>query len=171
MNILPAFTPSDIAEVRLLFQEYFDFMLREQGIDMGYQGFQAELAGLPGAYAPPQGCLLLARVEDQAAGCIALRLIGEGIAELKRMYVRPQFRSMGIGRALCERLIQEARQRGYRFLRLDTADTLLEAQRLYLSLGFQVTEPYNVVPPELVKRAIYMEMKLSGRQMVNNRIS
>lgn len=160
MLILPALTPSDLSEIRLLFQEYFDFILHQHNIDMGYQGFQAELAELPGGYAEPQGCLLLAKVDGQSAGCAALRLLEPGIAELKRMYVRPQFRGLGLGRALGQRIIQEASQRGYRLLRLDTADTLVEAQRLYKSLGFQVTLPYNELPPELAHRVIYMELAL-----------
>ncbi len=149
--------------VKELFREYFDWVHREQGIDLNYQGIDEELASLPGAFSPPAGCLLLAECEGEAAGCVALRPLEAGICEMKRMYVRPQFRKMGIGKALGEQIIREAGNRGYHTMRLDTADTMTAAQSLYRALGFQPTGAYYDLPPEVLKRAVFMEMCLQSR--------
>jgi len=122
----------DIGRVRELFREY------EAGleIDLCFQGFEAELAGLPGAYAPPGGVLLIAEDHDQTVGCVAVRPLVEDVCELKRLYVRPAFRGTGLGRRLAETAMLQARKMGYRLIRLDTLPGMQTAQRLYLSLGF-----------------------------------
>jgi GNAT superfamily N-acetyltransferase len=130
------------------------------GIDLGYQGVQAELASLPGYYAPPRGRLLLASDGVEAAGCVALRPIEEGACELKRMYVRPKYRGQGLGKALGQATIAEARQIGYRLIRLDTADFLSTARWIYSSLGFREANPYYEAPPEVRHVVIFMEMEL-----------
>ena len=122
-----------------------------------FEDFQKELAGLPGDYGPPAGRLLLALSDDQAAGSVALREIAEGIGELKRLYVRPAFRGRNLGRALTEAILAEARQIGYRVVRLDTLQQMKAARALYQSLGFQVIPPYYDDPDEDV---ICMELKL-----------
>lgn len=118
------------------------------GIDLGFQGFAAELAGLSGAYARPRGVMLLARAGTQAAGCAACRPLAEGICEMKRLYVRPAFRGQGLGELLCRELIREARVCGYKAIRLDTGATMHRARRLYQALGFTPILPYYETPYE-----------------------
>jgi putative acetyltransferase len=161
LEIIPVVTPNDLAEVKGLFTEYFQWLASELGIDIGYQGLDAELAALPGAYAPPRGCLLLAVAEGRAAGCVALRPLGEGVCELKRMYVRPAHRGEGIGRALGEQIVREAKSRGYTTMRLDTAEPLKAAHRVYTALGFRPTEPYYEAPTELRDIVRFMELRLA----------
>jgi putative acetyltransferase len=131
---------AEIATARVLMQEYAEFL----GADLSFQGFQEELAGLPGKYAPPDGALLLAWVENggEPAGCVALRKLGPAVCEMKRLFVRPEYRRLGIGRALAARIIDEARDRGYSVMRLDTLDTLESAVALYRDLGFVQIPPY-----------------------------
>ncbi len=117
-------TVGDLDQVRDLFKEYFAWVDTVMGFDMTYQGVATELETLPGAYSLPEGCLLLAVVNGQPAGCVALRPRGPGVCELKRMYVRPQYQGQGLGRALCERVIQEGKDKGYAMMRLDTEKTL-----------------------------------------------
>src|SRR5512135_705272 len=124
MNIRPAVSEEDWQQARTLFREYFEWVRREQGIDLSFQGIQDELSSLPGAYSQPRGCLLLAQAKNQLAGCVAIRPLEAGVCELKRMYVRPAFRGQGLGQALCEQIIQQARDKGYLVIRLDTADTM-----------------------------------------------
>lgn len=121
------------------------------GISLCFQGFDRELAALPGDYAPPRGRLLLAYAAGRPAGCIALRPLGAGDAEMKRLYVRPSHRGMALGRILAERVIADARALGYRMLKLDTLPAMLSAQRLYESLGFADTAPYNDNPVDGVR--------------------
>src|SRR5579863_1023246 len=132
----------DIAIVRSLFEEY----ARESGADLSFQGFEAELEGLPGKYASPEGCLLLGFAGDVAAGCVAMRRLGDSTCEMKRMYVRPAYRGRGWGRALGERVIADARALGYRAMRLDTLAPMESAIALYRSLGFREIEPYYFNP-------------------------
>ncbi len=148
-----AVSPRAIAAARELFVEY----QRAIGVDLCFQGFQAELAGLPGAYAPPRGRLLLARVDELPAGCGALRPLDGDAAELKRMWVRPAFRGRGLGRATAGALLEAARAAGYARVRLDTLPVMAEAQALYRSLGFRVIPPYNDNPHP---GAIHMELVL-----------
>ncbi len=125
--------------VRALFREYVQAI----GIDLEYQGFSAELAALPAPYLPPQGALLIAYVDDAVAGCVGMRPIGDATGEMKRLYVRPAYRSFGLGRRLVEAVIQSAREAGYRRLCLDTLPTMASALALYHRLGFVETAPYN----------------------------
>lgn len=153
-TIRSAETPADIAAIRTLFREYADWL----GIDLSFQGFEEELAELPGDYAPPAGCLLLGEIGHAPAGCIALRPLEAGIGEVKRLYMRPAFRGHGLGRRLAERVVAEARAIGYRALRLDTLDRLAEANTLYASLGFRRIDPYYHNPNE---GALYYELDLA----------
>lgn len=152
-RIHPTGSPEDVALARQLFVEY----QRAVGVDLCFQGFQAEVAALPGAYAPPRGRLLLARVDGRPAGCGALRPLPGDAAEMKRMWVRPEFRGLGLGRALAEALLAAARAEGYRRVRLDTLPSMAEAQALYRSLGFLAVPPYNDNP---YPGAIHMELAL-----------
>jgi GNAT superfamily N-acetyltransferase len=143
-----------------LFREYFTWVDTIMGFDMTYQGVEQELKTLPGAYSAPGGCLLLAEMEGRAAGCVALRPREPGVCELKRMYVRPVYQGQGLGQALCERVIQEGKDKGYALMRLDTEKTLSAAQHIYHSFGFQDAPPYYVAPPGISERTIFMELPL-----------
>lgn len=132
-------TPELISIARALFREYAEAI----GTDLEYQGFAAELASLPEPYVPPDGALFIAHVDDELAGCVALRPLGNGIGEMKRLYVRPAFRSVGLGNRLVDAVIQAARQAGHRELRLDTLASMTAAQTLYRRLGFAEIPPYN----------------------------
>ncbi len=160
MEIRQAIEAEELAQVKQLFRQYFDWLAAEFHIDMNYQGIEAELASLPGYYAAPAGRLLLLNEEGVPAGCGAFRPLEPQICELKRMFVRPEFRGRGLGRAIALRLLDEARLSGYRIARLDTATFLKEAPPLYLSLGFQVRGPYYEVPEDVLKWTIFMEMAL-----------
>lgn len=139
IEIRPVASDADLAAVRGLLVEYaasLDF-------DLEYQGFGAELASLPGAYAPPGGCFLLARVAGDAAGCVAYRSLGPGRCEMKRLFVRPRCRGLGLGRRLALALLEEARRAGLVEMRLDTHPSMKAAQRLYRELGFRETAAYS----------------------------
>jgi putative acetyltransferase len=150
-----AATPQDIAQARSLFGEYATWL----AVDLCFQGFAEELATLPGAYAPPRGMLLLAGPADAAIGCIALRPLhgapkaDDGVAEVKRLYVRPAARGTGLGRRLVEGVIAGARAIGYRELKLDTLATMGEACALYESLEFRECAPYYHNP---IAGAVYL---------------
>lgn len=125
-----------------------------------YQGLEAELSSLNDAYRPPAGLLLLARVGEESAGCVAFRTIGHLVCEMKRLFVRPEHHGLGLGRRLCAQLIETATSRGFRTMRLDTGDLLTEARMLYQSLGFVDAEPYYDCPPDLRKHLVFMERPL-----------
>lgn len=154
LDISEAVTDADIELAKMLFVEYADSL----GFDLSFQGFDNELRNLPGDYARPEGCLLLAASQGQAAGCVALRPLEEGICEMKRLYVRPEFRGVGIGRALAEAVIKKARELGYSRMRLDTVPAMEAARALYASLGFEPTSSYTYNPME---SAVFMELKLA----------
>jgi putative acetyltransferase len=146
--------PEHIATIRKLFLEYAESL----GFSLCFQGFEKELAELPGDYVPPEGRLLLATFEGQPAGCVALHRLVPEICEMKRLYVRPQFRSKGLGKALAERIINEARQIGYKKLRLDTVEPVMRAAvMMYRTLGFREIAPYRANP---IEGALYMELQL-----------
>jgi ribosomal protein S18 acetylase RimI-like enzyme len=126
--------------------------------------FEEELASLPGKYVPPRGQLLLATSDSAAAGCVALREIDGSACEMKRMFVYPHFHGKGIGYALADAIINEARELGYTSIRLDTSIRQNEAKALYRRLGFQVIQPYYELPEELRSWLVFMELKLSPKQ-------
>ncbi|HET7840422.1 MAG TPA: GNAT family N-acetyltransferase [Terriglobia bacterium] len=152
-RIVPAAEPAEIETVRALFREYADSL----GVDLCFQGFEKELAELPGDYAPPSGRLYLAYVKDALAGCVGLRKIGDSICEMKRLYVRPLHRGQGIGRQLVLKLIEDARSLGYTKMRLDTLPSMKRAQELYRDMGFKPTEPYRANP---VPGALFLELDI-----------
>lgn len=149
-----AHSTDHVESVRGLFKEYEAWL----GINLCFQNFEKELAELPGEYVPPDGRLLLAVENKKVAGCIALRRIGDGICEMKRLFVRLEFRGKGLGRKLVEAITSEAREIGYERMRLDTLPGKMdEAIFLYRSLGFTEIEPYY---PNPVPGAKFMELKL-----------
>ena len=157
VRIREAVGEQDYQVARDLFREYADSL----GFDLGFQGFESEVASLPGGYGPPSGCVLLAEAETGVGGCVAMRRFCEGVCEMKRLYVRPGCRGLGAGRALAEGVIEKARERGYARMRLDTLASMAEAIRLYESLGFREIEPYRHNPME---GARFFELDLrSGR--------
>jgi GNAT superfamily N-acetyltransferase len=132
----------DLAEIRELLSEYAGSL----GFPLDFQNFDRELAELPGAYAPPEGALLLARVDGAVAGCVALRFLETETCELKRLFVRPAHRGLGLGRLLATATLAEARRVGYRRIRLDTTPGMEAAQALYVQLGFSDIAPYTTNP-------------------------
>jgi putative acetyltransferase len=155
LNLTEVDSDESVRQARKLFEEYAASL----GFSLCFQNFDKELAKLPGDYAPPDGRLLLAMENNQVAGCVALRKIGEGIGEMKRLYVRPEFRGQGLGRILTEAIIEAARTLGYRRLRLDTLPGKMDpAIVIYRSLGFIDIERYYNNPHE---GAAYMELDLS----------
>ena len=142
LSIASVETAEDLSRARELFVEYAAGL----GVDLGYQDFDAELAGLPGDYAPPGGRLLLARAGGEVVGCVALRPLGGGACEMKRLYLRPSARGRGAGKALVTRLIALARDLGYARMRLDTLPQMRDAIALYESLGFRPIDPYRYSP-------------------------
>ena len=159
MRIVQANTQEDIDSARTLFTEYAAGI----GISLCFQNFDRELNNLPGDYAPPDGRLLLAKDDDdQIAGCIAMRKLGPGVCEMKRLFVRPAYRGTGLGRVLVNTLIDEARKLGYTHMRLDTLPGRMDkAIALYQAIGFVDIEPYYENP---VEGARFMELDLATNQ-------
>ena len=178
-RIYRAESPVQIQQVRELFLEY----AKSLGFSLCFQGFDEELAGLPGDYAPPEGRLFLAEYDAKLAGCVALhraasdeckvasreparripevRLAEERIGEMKRLYLRPEFRGKGLGRLLAERVLDEARGIGYTKLRLDTVEPVMkDAVAMYRRMGFREIAPYRENP---MAGTMYMEVDLGER--------
>lgn len=161
--IRDAGSPDDVAAARALFVEYAQSL----GVDLCFQNFDEELAELPGAYAPPRGCLLLLTRHLRPAGCVALRPLGDGadaqarVGEVKRLYVQPHARGDGFGRRLASAVIERARRIGYRELKLDTLAEMSQARALYASLGFRECAPYYRNP---LPGTLYMTLALGSEQ-------
>lgn len=154
VRIFQAVSPAEIQQIRDLFLEYGQSL----GFSLCFQSFDKELAELPGDYAPPSGRLLLATVGNEAAGCVALHRLEENIAEMKRLYVRPQYRGKRVGFALVQQLLAEARKIGYLGIRLDTVEPVMkDAVKMYRRLGFQEIPPYRTNP---IEGALYMQLNL-----------
>lgn len=163
MNIIQAKTQYQLDEVRRLFREYEAYLK----VDLCFQQFESELANLPGKYAPPAGILLLAMDGQKAVGCGALRRLGskqDGTCEMKRLYVCPQARGMGVGRQVAMRLIQEGVRLGYFNMILDTLERLEPAIHLYESLGFVRTEAYYDNP---LADAVFLKLDLMGHYVAS----
>ena len=154
MRIIQAQTPTELQQVRELFEEYVAWL----GINLCFQNYDKELAELPGEYAPPTGRLLIAYEGEEVVGCIALRSLGDGVCEMKRLFVRPGFRGAGLGFTLVELVLDEARKIGYERIRLDTLPGKMDrAIAMYRTLGFNDIDPYYHNP---VTGAAFMELAL-----------
>ncbi|MHA7871623.1 MAG: GNAT family N-acetyltransferase [Hyphococcus sp.] len=149
VEIIEASSPDDVAAVKKLFLEYAEFL----NVDLCFQGFDKEMETFPDIYA----VLFLARVDGEAAAAIGLKDLGDRVCEMKRLYARPQYQGLGLGGRLCDRLIDEARARGFRTMRLDTLERLETAVALYRKRGFVEIEQYCDNPEDDV---IYMELAL-----------
>ena len=165
-SIRPVATDADLQVARRLFEEY----ARSLPFTLDFQGFREELEGLPGNYAPPEGCILLAEADDasdgECAGCVALRPLDTPasnspphLCEMKRLYVRPAYRGQGIGHALGKAVLDEARRRDYDAMRLDTVASMTAANALYRRLGFREIEAYRHNP---LDEPVFFEKRLAS---------
>ena len=150
-------TPALLDATREVFLEY----AKQLGVDLCFQNFEGELAALPGDYAPPKGALLLAMVDGEVAGCVAMRALNDvdyaNACEMKRLYVRPKHRRLGLGRLLAQAVIDQGVQTGYSAMLLDTLDDMEAARELYASLGFEEIPPYYFNP---IPGAHYLRARL-----------
>lgn len=153
IQIQPAYNRLDL--IRELFTEYTDML----GIDLTFQGFDEEIHTLPGKYALPKGRLYIAVCDDDLAGCIALRPLDEKCCEMKRLFVRPQFRGLKIGKLLIDTIIAEAKNMQYEYMVLDSLSSLERAVSIYKSMGFCETEPYYNNP---IPGAVYLRLDLGS---------
>jgi ribosomal protein S18 acetylase RimI-like enzyme len=153
VRIVDGHADDELPAVRRLFEEYAESL----EVDLAFQDFERELRELPGDYAPPRGRLLLALDGDEPAGCVALRPYEPGVCEMKRLYVRPEFQSRGLGRRLAEAIVEAGRDAGYGVMRLDTLPSMEAARRLYRSLGFEEIDAYRFNP---VHGTTYFELRL-----------
>jgi putative acetyltransferase len=152
--LVQAESSAHVVQARELFQEYAQSL----GVNLCFQNFEQELAGLPGDYAPPDGRLLLAEYHGHLAGCVALHKWEDGVCEMKRLYLRPSFRGKGLGRVITQKIIAEARSIGYQCMRLDTIEPVMkDAVEMYRKLGFREIAPYR---PNPIVGAMYMELQL-----------
>jgi GNAT superfamily N-acetyltransferase len=153
-RILPVRDEADLKAVIALFYAYADYL----GVDLTYQNFAEEMAAMPGKYAPPEGVLLLAKNMDGAAlGCVGLRRMGDGVCEMKRLYVTPGARGLGLGQALAGAVVAEARRIGYREMKLDTLPRLEAAIALYRAMGFRQIPAYYDTP---IAGTLFFSLKL-----------
>ncbi|WP_227840283.1 GNAT family N-acetyltransferase [Clostridioides sp. ZZV15-6388] len=143
----------NLENVKILFNEYSNSL----NIDLCFQDFNNELKTLPGKYEKPSGSLILAFVDENLAGCVALKKLEDKVCELKRLYVRDKFRGLKIGKILLEEIVEEAKKIGYTYMRLDTLPSMKSAQGLYEKIGFYDIDPYTYNP---IEGARYMELKL-----------
>jgi GNAT superfamily N-acetyltransferase len=167
IEIIKPQTKEELDEVRKLIRAFVawhrDRHLQDHALIDSYfdeEAFEKELAMLPGAYAPPRGCLLLAYSDQKPAGCVALKEIDKDTCEMKRMFVYSKFHGKGVGVALTARIIEEARRIGYSTIKLDTSIRQREAQELYSKMGFVQTGPYYEMPKALQDWLVFMELKL-----------
>ena len=151
--MVPATSAEQLEQVRRLFREYAG----ELAVDLCFQDFEAELASLPGKYGPPSGRLWLDSADGAVRGCVALRKMDADVCEMKRLFVRPNYRRLGLGRRMAEQVIVAARQMGYRRMVLDTLERLKPAVRMYESLGFVRIDPYCTNP---LPDAVFMRRML-----------
>jgi len=154
VRLQAAASASDLESVRTLFREYADSL----GVNLDYQGFEEEVRDLPGNYSPPSGTLVLAFNDDELVGCVGVRPIDDEIAEMKRLYVRPSGRGLGLGRTLAEAAIRFATVTGYTRMRLDTLPQMDRAQELYRSLGFMPIDAYRY---SAVPGTVFLELVLT----------
>ena len=153
MGIRAARFPDDLSRVQSLFREYADSL----GIDLSFQGFEQELASLPGKYSPPDGDSWLAEHDGATVGCVAMRPLAGRTCEMKRLFVRPQFRGLSLGRQLAETVLAAAVEKGYQRICLDTLPSMTQAQELYRQMGFVEVESYCHNP---VPGAVFMAKEL-----------
>lgn len=153
VELMYATEPVMFEEAKHLFQEYAETL----DVDLSFQNFEEELRTLPERYGPPDGIVILAYADGRSAGCAALHMLTREVCEMKRLYVRDEYRGLGIGSKLIEKILEEASAREYRYIRLDTLPTMAKAQKLYESFGFYDIEPYVYNP---VPGTRYLERKL-----------
>jgi len=163
-------TLAELDEVRALIRGFVSWARQRYAEEITFveryfdeASLEAELSGLPGKFARPRGRLLIARNHGQAVGCIALRDLGEGVCEMKRLYVDQECQAKGIGKSLVQALIAEAKKAGYSKMRLDTGPKQVEAQALYLGTGFSLIGPYSEMPDELRSWLVFMELDLTRK--------
>jgi ribosomal protein S18 acetylase RimI-like enzyme len=161
VKITRVHTPEDISTAKALFQEYSESL----DFDLGFQNFDEELANFPGQYSPPDGSLYLAWVGSQAVGCVGLRKFEKRICEIKRLYVKPDFRGKQAGENLAKAAVRAAKNIGYEYIRLDTLPSMESANRLYRSLGFEPIESYRYNP---IEGAVFMELNLKDFKGFNS---
>jgi putative acetyltransferase len=152
-EIQTAMLPNEIPAIKGLFQEYADSL----SFALDFQDFREELETLPGKYAPPLGCILVAKENGETVGCVAVRPLGEELCEMKRLYVKPSHRGKSLGRELALAIIEKAKRLGYKAMRLDTVVAMKEASALYCALGFEPIDAYCYNP---LPGAMYFELKL-----------
>ena len=153
IKIIHAQSQDDLEKIKGLFIEYQKFL----NVDLAFQKFEEELKNIPGPYASPDGCLLFGLVDTSVVGCVALKKIGDGICEMKRLFVHSSYRGKGYGKLFAKKIIKEARLMGYNKMRLDTLDSLKQAMGLYQSLGFKKIDAYYDNP---LPNVVYWELDL-----------
>ncbi len=153
IELIEARTEQDIAAARKLFQEYTDSL----GIDLTFQNYEQELEQIETIYQPPSGSLILIKYKDSFVGCVGLKKLDKPNCEMKRLYLTPKIRGKGLGKILCEKIIEKTKQFGYKRIRLDTLPSMTAARALYRNLGFHPIKPYYHNP---IPGTIYMELIL-----------